>query len=96
VKDALDGTWKKDSAWWGVKEGSIDLVSISDKVPAETKAEVEKLKAGLKDGSFHPWTGPIADQAGKELLPAGQKADDGFLHKVDFYVKGVEGKVPGK
>jgi basic membrane protein A len=96
VKDALDGTWKKESSWWGVKEGTIDLVSISDKVPAETKAEIEKLKAGLKDGSFHPWTGPIADQAGKELLAAGQKADDGFLHKIDFYVKGVEGKVPGK
>jgi basic membrane protein A len=95
VKDLLDGTWKKDSAWWGVKEGAIDLVSISDKVPAETKAEIEKLKAGLKDGSFHPWTGPIADQSGKELLAAGQKADDGFLRKVDFYVKGVEGKVPG-
>lgn len=96
VKDALDGTWKKDSAWWGVKEGAIDLVSIADKVPAETKAEIEKLRAGLKDGSFHPWTGPIADQTGKPLLAAGQKADDGFLHKIDFYVKGVEGKVPGK
>ena len=96
VKDVLDGAWKKDASWWGVKEGTIDLVSISDKVPAETKAEIEKLKAGLKDGSFHPWTGPISDQAGKELLPAGQTADDGFLHKIDFYVKGVEGKVPGK
>jgi basic membrane protein A len=96
VKDVLDGAWKKDASWWGVKEGTIDLVSISDKVPAETKAEIEKLKAGLKDGTFHPWTGPISDQAGKELLPAGQKADDGFLHKIDFYVKGVEGKVPGK
>lgn len=96
VKDVIDGTWKKDSAWWGVKDGAIDIVSISDKVPAETKAEVEKLKAGLKDGSFHPWTGPILDASGKELLPAGQKADDAFLHKIDFYVKGVEGKVPGK
>jgi simple sugar transport system substrate-binding protein len=96
VKDVLEGTWKKDSAWWGVHEGAIDLVSIADKVPAETKAEVEKLKAGLKDGSFHPWTGPITDSSGKEVLPAGQKADDAFLHKIDFYVKGVEGKVPGK
>jgi basic membrane protein A len=95
VKDVLEGTWQKDSAWWGVKEGAIDIVSISDKVPAETKAEVEKLKAGLKDGSFHPWTGPIVDAAGKEVLPAGQKADDAFLHKIGFYVRGVEGKVPG-
>ena len=96
VKDALEGSWQKEGVWWGVKEGAIDLVSVSDKVPAETKAEVEKLKAGMKDGSFHAWTGPISDQSGKELLKAGEKADDAFLHKVDFYVKGVEGKVPGK
>jgi basic membrane protein A len=74
----------------------IDLVSVSDKVPAETKAELEKVKAGLRDGSFHPWTGPITDQSGKELLNAGETADDAFLDKIDFYVKGVEGKVPGR
>jgi basic membrane protein A len=95
VKDVLDGTWKKEATWWGVKEGSIDLVSISDKVPAETKADLEKIKAGLRDGSFHPWTGPIMNQAGKELLAKEVKADDGFLRKIDFYVKGVEGQVPG-
>src|SRR3954463_13440964 len=33
VKDVLDGTWKKEAVWWGVKEGAIDLVSIADKVP---------------------------------------------------------------
>jgi hypothetical protein len=46
-------------SWWGVKEGAIDIVSISDKVPAEIKAKVEKIKAGLKDGSFVIWKGPI-------------------------------------
>jgi simple sugar transport system substrate-binding protein len=96
VRDVLDGTWKKEAVWWGVKEGAIDLVSISDKVPAETKAEVATIKAGLADGTLHPWTGPIQDQQGKVLLESGEKADDGFLMKIDFYVKGVEGQVPGK
>ena len=94
VKEAMDGSWKSEPSWWGVKEGAIDLVSLSDKVPAEVKAKVDTLKAGLKDGSFHPWTGPIVDQAGKELLAKDVKADDKFLSGVNFYVKGVEGKVP--
>ena len=65
TKEALDGTWKGGSAsWWGVKEGAIDIVSISDKVPAETKAKVEQVKAGLKDGSFVIWKGPIVDNTG--------------------------------
>ena len=55
--------WKSGgSAWWGVKEGAIDIVSISDKVPADIKTKVEKVKAGLKDGSFVIWKGPIVEQ----------------------------------
>ena len=95
VSDALEGKWQGNKAsWWGVKEDAIDIVSISDKVPAETKEQVEKIKAGLKDGSFVIWKGPILGQDGKELLKKDEVADDKFLGGVNFYVKGVEGKVP--
>ena len=95
VKDALDGTWTTGQAWWGVKEGAIDLVSIAEDVPAETRAKVEEVKKGLKDGSFAIWKGPMMDNAGKEILAQDVAADDKFLGGVNFYVKGVEGKVPG-
>ncbi|WP_341889895.1 BMP family ABC transporter substrate-binding protein [Variovorax sp. YR752] len=96
TKDALEGTWKgNEASWWGVKEGAIDIVSISDKVPAEIKTKVETVKAGLKDGSFAIWKGPIVGQDGKEILAKDVVADDKFLGGIKFYVKGVEGKVPG-
>ncbi len=95
TKDALEGTWQTGSVWWGVKEGAIDIVSISDKVPAEIKTKVETVKAGLKDGSFAIWKGPILGQDGKEVVKKDTTADDKFLGGVNFYVKGVEGKVPG-
>ena len=97
TKQVLDGSWKTSPTkiWWGVKEGAIDIVSISDKVPADLKAKVEKVKAGLKDGSFAIWKGPIVGADGKEVLKAGVVADDAFLGDIKFYVKGVEGKVPG-
>ncbi|MBL0727489.1 BMP family ABC transporter substrate-binding protein [Piscinibacter sp. HJYY11] len=95
TKDALEGTWQTGSVWWGVKEGAIDIVSISDKVPAEIKTKVETVKAGLKDGSFVIWKGPILGQDGKEVVKKDEAADDKFLSGVNFYVKGVEGKVPG-
>lgn len=94
TRDVLEGTWKTETTWWGVKEGAIDLVSISDKVPADIRTKVETVKAGLKDGSFQIWKGPIVGQDGKEVLKAGEVADDKFLHGINFYVKGVEGKVP--
>ena len=96
VGEALNGTWKGgSSSWWGVKEGAIDLVSIAADVPDDTKKRIDEVKAGLKDGSFVIWKGPIMDNTGKELVAAGTNADDKFLGGLKTYVKGVEGKVPG-
>ncbi|MEJ1162856.1 BMP family ABC transporter substrate-binding protein [Variovorax sp. CCNWLW186] len=95
TQDALDGKWATGQSWWGVKEGAIDIVSIAEDVPADIKTKVEEVKKGLKDGSFVIWKGPILGQDGKEVVAKDAVADDKFLSGVNFYVKGVEGKVPG-
>lgn len=96
TQDYMAGTWTGGSgSWWGVKEGAIDLVSIAADVPDTAKAKVEEVKKGLKDGSFSIWKGPIVDNTGKTILAKDEVADDKFLGGVHFYVKGVEGKVPG-
>ncbi len=96
TKEALDGTWVGGGhSWWGVKEGAIDLVSIAEDVPAETRARVEEVKKGLLDGSFAIWKGPIVDNTGKVQIAKDAVADDKFLGGLNFFVKGVEGKVPG-
>ena len=96
VGEALEGKWTGGtSAWWGVKEGAIDIVSIAADVPDDTKKKVEEVKAGLKDGSFSIWKGPIMDNTGKVLIAKDTVADDKFLGGLKTYVKGVEGKVPG-
>ena len=95
TQDTLDGKWQGGSFWWGVKEGAIDLVKIADDVPQDIKGKVAKARDGLKDGSFAVWTGPIKDNAGKEVLTAGQVGDLGFMTSINFFVNGVEGKVPG-
>jgi len=95
TRDVLEGTWTTGQAWWGVKEGAIDMVSIAADVPEESKKRIEEIKAGLKDGSFQIWKGPITDNTGKQVLAKDAVADDKFLTGINFYVKGVEGKVPG-
>jgi simple sugar transport system substrate-binding protein len=96
VGEALEGKWSTGSSWWGVKEGAIDMVNVAADVPEDTQKKIAEIKAGLKDGSFSIWKGPIVDQAGKEVLAKDAVADDKFLGGVMFYVKGVEGKIPGK
>jgi basic membrane protein A len=94
VGDALEGTWATGQTWWGVKEGAIDLVSLSDKLPEAAQAKVAEVKAGLKAGTYSIWKGPVTDQSGKVVLEAGAIANDDFLHGISFYVKGVEGSLP--
>jgi basic membrane protein A and related proteins len=95
VRDALDGKWAGSSGiWWGVKEGAIDMVSLAADVPADTKAKIDEIKAGLKAGTFQIWKGPLLGQDGKDVLKAGEVADDKFLGGVSFYVKGVDSKYP--
>ena len=96
VGEALAGKWTTGVSWWGVKEGAIDMVSLAADIPEDTKKKVDEIKAGLKDGSFSIWKGPIVGQDGKEVLAKDVVADDKFMGGIMFYVKGVEGKVPGK
>ncbi len=96
TREALEGKWTGNTGvWWGVKEGAIDIVSIAEDVPAETKARVEEVKKGMAAGTFNVWTGPITDNTGKVQIAKDTVADDKFLGGLSFYVKGVEGKVPG-
>jgi simple sugar transport system substrate-binding protein len=95
TQEALQGQWKGGGhTWWGVKEGAIDIVSIAEDVPAEIKSRLEQIKTGLKDGSFAVWKGPILAQDGKPVLDKDVVADDKFLSGINFYIKGVEGKLP--
>ena len=95
VREALEGKWTGgQAAWWGVKEGAIDFVSVAADVPEDAKKKLDEVKAGLKDGSFVIWKGPIVGQDGKEVLAKDAVADDKFLGGISFYVKGVEGKIP--
>ena len=98
TREALEGKWTTGQAWWGVKEGAIDMVSLAADVPEETKKRIEEIKAGLKDGSFSIWKGPIMGQDGKPIKDKDGKewtGDDAQLGGLNVYVKGVEGKVPG-
>ena len=94
IQEAMDGSWKTGSVIWGTKEGMNDLVKFSADIPADTKAKVDEIKAGLKAGTFAIFKGPLVDNAGKEVLAKDVAADDQFKGMMNFLVKGVDGTIP--
>ncbi|MCW5662122.1 MAG: BMP family ABC transporter substrate-binding protein [Burkholderiaceae bacterium] len=94
VADVLEGRWATGHAWWGIREGAAHLVGVPSRVPAALRARVDATRNGLRDGSFAIWKGPLHDNDGRQVLAPGQIADDAFLRGINFYVQGVEGRVP--
>ena len=95
TNDVLNGTWSTGRAWWGMKEGAIDLVSLAPDVAPSIKSKLGELKTGLRSGSYAIWKGPVLDNKGNIRIAAVEVANDTFLQGMTFYVQGVEGKVPG-
>jgi simple sugar transport system substrate-binding protein len=94
TRDVLAGAWKTHTLWGGMREGFVQLAPLSAAVPASVREEVARLEAGLKAATFHPFAGPVKDQAGKELIPAGRNMTDDELGKMNYYVEGVASQLP--
>ncbi|MER9765008.1 BMP family ABC transporter substrate-binding protein [Mesorhizobium sp. M0189] len=92
VQAALDGTWKPDNVWLGIKDGAVKLAPFTN-MPDDVKAMAEATTKKIADG-WSPFTGPIAKQDGTPWLKDGEVADDGTLLGMNFYVKGVDDKLP--
>ncbi len=90
AKAMLDGTWKSDDAWWGMKEGAVVMAPYNKATPDNVKAAADKIVAGWKDGAYDVFTGPISDQSGKQRVPAGERTKDADLAVIDWFVKGVQ------
>jgi basic membrane protein A and related proteins len=94
LNDVLSKSWKTEETKWGVKEGMVDFVKPAEFLPADVKKLVDDAREGLRTGSRAVFKGPIVDNGGKEVLAKDVEADDKWKGAVNFYVKGVEGKVP--
>ncbi|RWC34261.1 BMP family ABC transporter substrate-binding protein [Mesorhizobium sp.] len=92
VQAALDGTWKPDNVWLGIKDGAVKLAPFTN-MPDDVKAMAEATTKKIADG-WNPFTGPVAKQDGTPWLKDGEVADDGTLLGMNFYVKGVDDKLP--
>ena len=94
VQDAMGGKWKPGNTWGGIKEGMIKMAPYNKIVPKDVQDQVSKVSADIAAGKFHPFTGPVKDNEGKERLAAGKPMTDDVLSKMDYYVEGVQGKLP--
>ena len=90
----LDGNWGTQSVWMGMADGAIKLEGINAAVPKEVVDLVNAKGDEIRGGKFHPFTGPIRTNEGKDIAAKDAVLTDEQLGSMDYYVQGVVGKVP--
>ena len=94
VQAVMDGTWESQDTWDGIKEGMVEIAPFSDKIPEDVRAMAQQAIDDIVAGKRHSFTGPINKQDGSPWLAAGETASDKDLASMNFYVEGVDGKLP--
>ena len=93
IQALIDGSWKQQDVWGGMKEGHVVMAPYTN-MPDDVKKLAEETEAKIKSGEFNPFTGPIKKQDGSEWLKDGEVAQDSVLLGMNFYVQGVDDKLP--
>jgi simple sugar transport system substrate-binding protein len=94
VKEALAGTWKPTRVWGGYKEGMIELAPLNDAIPEDLQGRIRTMEKQLTEGTLHPFDGPVVDQGGETVVPAGETMSDDDLNAMNYYLQGVVSKLP--
>jgi simple sugar transport system substrate-binding protein len=93
VKAALTSQWKSGSVWGGVKDGMIRVGDFGPKVPRGVQDEILTKQKAIRAGKLQPFAGPITDNEGKLVLPAGQSLSDAQILSMNYLVTGVVGRI---
>ena len=94
VQAVLDGSWESTAIWGGLAEGMVDLAPYHEAVPQALRQRVAEAEAAIVAGDLHPFGGPVYDQAGAQRVAEGEALADPALLKMNWYVRGVVGKLP--
>ena len=71
------------------------ILSEFKNMPNDVIKKANAVMNEIKSGKLKVFAGPLVDNTGKEILPAGKDMDDGGLWGMNYYLKGIDGKIPG-
>lgn len=94
IQEVMDGSWKSEDYWGGFSEDILRIVSINPDLPADIQQAIKDTHAKIKSGEFKPFTGPMKDNTGKEVIPAGHSLTYAELAGINWYVEGIDAKIP--
>jgi simple sugar transport system substrate-binding protein len=94
VKLALDKKWASADFWGGLSTGIVHMAPFTN-MPDDVKKLATDTEAAISSGKLHPFKCPVLAQDGKPVeCKGGANLDDGQILSMNFYIKGIDDKLP--
>ena len=91
AKSVMAGKFRGEPVYQGLGK-MVAIAPFGASVPPAVQAQVNKAAAEVAAG-FNPFTGPLKDNKGSTVLPAGASVGADQMGGMNWYVEGVIGKV---
>lgn len=95
IRELLNGTWKSDNYYGLMKDQASAIAQFGSAyykdVSKSIQAKIQQKKQELMQGTFDDLSGPIYNQAGKLVVPAGKTMTVAQKEQINYLVKGVIG-----
>jgi simple sugar transport system substrate-binding protein len=96
VKLALDNKWATGDVWGGLNSKIVQMAPYTN-MPDDVKKLAMETEAAIASGKLHPFKCPVLGQDGKPVeCKGGANLDDGQILGMNYFIKGIDEKVPGK
>ena len=89
AREVLEGRWASGDVWGGVREGMVRVEGFGSKVPKAVQDEVLQRQKELAAGQLQPFTGPISDNEGRQVVAPSKKLTDPEILGMNYLVQGV-------
>jgi basic membrane protein A len=92
----LDKKWTSTDTWGGLKTTMLQMAPYTN-MPDDVKKQAEATQAAITAGTLHPFRCPVIAQDGSTVeCKGGTHLADEQILGMNFYVKGIDEKIPGK
>ena len=93
---ALKGKWKSGYVWGRLDTKMFHMAPYTN-IPDDVKKMAMDTEAAITNGTLQVFKCPVTDQDGKVVeCKGGDHLADEQILSMNFYVKGIDDKLPGK
>lgn len=90
----MAGTFVGKNEWLGMAEQVVVTEDWNADISPSMMTKIRAMEADLASGAKHVYDGPIFNQAGEQVVAAGERLDDGGILGINWHVQGINSPLP--